>query len=272
MEFGSYNDDSTFEETSEKEPLSPPSGAESLFLAGLSNTQLNPIALSETIKSNHRNRTSSTDRSLYSAKSMATDDFLSCSETVEELDDMMDIHSHHRRSVLPGLEEEGTADMTSSYSNTMSATTTPVKASMKVTAPAGSSQSGPLKIDPAEVAYSKVKDVWAWGKTVPMVSFFVGTTEAVASKAIAVAGIDFATIDGKLVTELGKLDSGVLNPALEAIAKILLSVADNSEGSLKPIIMAILKPLGMIKSTADEATPDVHSPPEVTSTSSSVKK
>lgn len=277
MEFGDYDDDSTFEETPEKEPLSPPSGAESLFLAGLSTTRLNPVALAETIKSNLRSRTSSTDRSLYSSKSMVTDDFASCAEIEEDIDFMMDVSSP-RRTFLPGLKEERIGDMTTPYSSTkygLSGDATPVKPAMK-SAPVTSSESAPLKIDPAEVAYSKVKDVWAWGKTVPVVSFFVATTEAVASKAVAAAGIDFATIDGKIATELGKLDSGVLNPALEAIAKILLSVADKSEGTLKPIILAILKPLGMIKSESNEATPDAHSPPEVTTskkgTSGSVKK
>jgi hypothetical protein len=278
MELGDYDDDSTFEETPEKEPISPPSGAESLFLAGLATTRLNAVALSETIKTNHRNRSLSADRSLYSAKSMTTDDFASCAETEEDIDYMMDFTSP-RHPVLPGLEEEGTGDMTTTYSNAKYALpgdVTPVKPAMKSSAPAASSESEPLKIDAAEVAYNKAKDVWAWGKTVPVVSFLVGTTEAVASKAIAVVGIDFATIDEKIASELGKLDAGVLNPALEAIAKVLISVADKSEGSLKPFILAILKPLGMIKSEAAEATPDAHSPPEVTtkmsSSSSSFKK
>lgn len=277
MEFGDYDDDSSVDETPEKHPLSPPSGAESLFLAGLGTAQLSAVALSETIKSNHRSRTFSSDRSLYSARSMATDDFASCADTVEDIDDSMEDNSP-RRFVLPGLEEEGIFDMSTSYSNSKYAvpgdTTTyskpkdaapSVTTPMKSTPPTESSESGPLKIDAAETVYSKAKDVWAWGKTVPVVSVFVGTAEAVASKAFGVAGLDFSTMDGKIAEQLEKLDTGVLNPALEAIAKALLSVG-NSE-TLKPFVMAILKPLGLIKSDAAETTPDVHSPPEVTASS-----
>jgi hypothetical protein len=131
-----------------------------------------------------------------------------------------------------------------------------------------SSASGPdlSKIDAAEVVYTKAKDVWAWGKTVPLVSFVVGTTETVASKALDVAGTSFSSLDGRIAEELAKLDSGILNPAMEQIAKLIISAAAHSEEHLKPLILSILSTVGMIKSEANEANPEAHtSTPEITS-------
>jgi hypothetical protein len=204
---------------------------------------------------------------------------MSCAENQSDLDDYdyySDINSQNARFLqIPEHHEEGEEDydknngnnMTTTYSN---AKYSPVQKVPLKTKPTTSSTAAPpasddLKIDAAEVVYGKAKGIWAWGKTVPVVSFFVGTTETVASKALGVVGTDFAEIDGKLSEELAKLDTGVLNPAIKKIAEVLISAAGKSEDTLKPIIMAILKPLGLIKSEAQEATPEAHtSAPEIT--------
>mmetsp|Transcript_41659 Transcript_41659/g.47476 ORF Transcript_41659/g.47476 Transcript_41659/m.47476 type:complete len:170 (+) Transcript_41659:124-633(+) len=125
-----------------------------------------------------------------------------------------------------------------------------------------------MKVDAAEVVYGKAKDILAWGKSVPVVSFFVGTSEAVAGKALGVVGTDLSQLDGKIGSELTKFDSGILNPAIAAIANILMAVAGKSEETIKPIVDALLKPLGMlIKSEAKEVSPKAHTEtttPEVT--------
>jgi len=162
---------------------------------------------------------------------------------------------------------EGEDNMATTYSNTKYTTPSP-KAGTKPAPKAKKSTSTPaaaedMKVDAAEVVYSKAKGVWAWGKTVPVVSFFVGTTEKVAGKALGVVGTDFSTLDSKIEQELTKLDTGVLNPAIEAIAKVLVNAMGKSEDTLKPLILAILKPLGMIKSEAQESNPEAHNP-EVT--------
>lgn len=116
-----------------------------------------------------------------------------------------------------------------------------------------------MKVDAAEVVYGKAKGILAWGKSIPVVSFFVGTSEAVAGKALGVVGTDLSALDGKIGSELTKFDSGILNPAIEAIAKILIAVAGKSEEIIKPIIDILLKPLGMlIKSEAKEVSPKAH--------------
>ena len=125
---------------------------------------------------------------------------------------------------------------------------------------------GCLKVDAAEIAYGKAKDVLSWGKSIPVVSLLVGTSEAVAGKALGVVGTDLFELDGRIESELSKFDTGILNPAIEAIAKIVISVAGKSEASMKPIIEILLKPFGLlIKSEANESSPDAHTEnPEVT--------
>jgi len=116
----------------------------------------------------------------------------------------------------------------------------------------------PMKVDAAEIVYGKAKDIFSWGKTVPVVSFFIGAGAAVAGKALDVVGTDLSTVDGKIESELTKLDGNILNPTINAVAKVLVNIAGKSEETIKPIIIAILSPLGMIKSEADESTPKEH--------------
>lgn len=124
----------------------------------------------------------------------------------------------------------------------------------------------PMKVDAAELVYGKTKEILLWGKSVPVVSLFVGTSEAVAGKALGVVGSDLAEVDGKIETELTKFDTSVLNPAIEAVAKILIGVAGKSEDILKPVVGAIMGPIHkLLKSKADEANPEAHTEnPEVT--------
>lgn len=282
-----------------KDPLSPPGGAESLFLAGLTTSKLSAAAVSDQVKINHassRRRVQSYDsRSVVSGR---TDDFWSCAENASDSDDLdksTDDHyyfSQHGQPLFPRSIPEGeqqpqpqstvetffndimsTFYSSTKYNSTPTATPTkmppkPSSSTASSTPPPPPSSGGPdlSKVDAAEVVYAKAKDVWAWGKTVPVVSFFVGTTETVASKALDVAGTNFASLDGKIAEELAKLDSGILNPAIEKVAKIVISAAAHSEEHLKPVVLSILSKVGMIKSEADEANPEVHtSTPEVTS-------
>lgn len=280
-----------------KEPLSPPSGAESLFLAGLTTSKLSAAAVSDQIKINHsfRKRQHSFD-SRSSLVSGRSDDFWSCVENPSDLEDLDRTYGDDPLSQLhlPFLSEEGeqteqsyptveqpTSNSVETFFNDIMSTfyssskyeTTPTKASptkmppKPITTTTASSSSGPdlSKIDAAEIAYAKAKDVWAWGKTVPVVSIFVGTTETVATKALGVAGTDFTSLDGKIATELAKLDSGILNPAIEAVAKAVITAAAHSEEHLKPLILSIMSTVGLIKSETNEANPEVHtSAPEYT--------
>ena len=109
-------------------------------------------------------------------------------------------------------------------------------------------------MDAAETVYETAKGVWAWGKGVPVVSTFLGISETVAGKAVGLAGTNLGEIDGTIKPHLEKLDSGVLNPAIEAVVKIVLQTAGKTEDIVKPIIITLLTPLGMIKK---DETPEV---------------
>jgi hypothetical protein len=314
MEFGSYDEDSVTTGPGNDEhtptaagPLSPPSGAESLFLAGLATERLSALSLSEQIRINHKynnssslgggggssnsnRRTRATSAaslsSFMSARSAGTDDFASC---VGSESDMLLMEQHEpsvgvvtrknlnnmmieipfsspRSMILQIPEEEAQLDsptMSTTYTNAKYAAANGKKAP-PTTAPSSSSSPDLSKVDAAEVVYAKAKDVWAWGKSIPVVGFFASTSEQVAGKALSIVGTDFGAVDTKVSTELAKLDTSVLNPAIQAIAKLVIEVAGKSEETLKPILDVLMAKLGMIKSEANEATPDAHKPPEVT--------
>ena len=115
----------------------------------------------------------------------------------------------------------------------------------------------PAHVDAAEKVYDTAKGVWSWGKGVTVISPFLGIAETVAGKAVSMAGQSLETIDGEVVKQLHSIDDGILNPAIEKILGILLGAAGKSEDMLKPIIVALLKPFGLIKETAEnpEKTP-----------------
>lgn len=124
----------------------------------------------------------------------------------------------------------------------------------------------PFSVDAAETVYEKVKSIWTFGKSIPVVSFFAGASEAVAGKALSIIGADLPGVDGAIAGKLSELDTAILTPAVTAILKIAIGAGGKTEELLKPIISILMKPLGfLIKSEAEEATPEAHTEtPEVT--------
>lgn len=115
----------------------------------------------------------------------------------------------------------------------------------------------PAHVDAAEKVYDTAKGVWAWGKGVMIVSPFLGLAEGVAGKAAEMTGHSLENIDGEVVKQLHGIDDGILNPAIEKIVGIILGAAGKSEDVLGPVIVALLKPFGLIKDSAEnpEQTP-----------------
>lgn len=311
--------------------ISPPSGAESLFFAGLLDTSVDSAStLSEQLRQTDTSRSyrqqqqqpnfgrigksGSFHSNVTRGSNVSTDDFLSCVENASDFDgdtDSIDSNENNSNSPLATARSSSRFCMETiddnngnNLNNTMAnskfkkginktpvkaAPTTDVKpplpdvalvettAAAPTTTPADppttlivTEDEQQMKVDPAEVVYGKAKDIFAWGKTVPVVSFFVGTSEVVAGKALGVVGTDLSQVDGKIESELTKLDEGILNPVIQAIAKVLIGVAGKSEETIKPIIDAILssKLIGIfIKLEANERTPEAHTEtPEVTAT------
>ena len=225
-------------------PLSPATGAESLFLAGLATSTISANALARTLKQTMKNRSSVS--SGISVQTTQTDDFMTC---VQSSDDLEDDNSYtafgkdallYSRDIIPELEDDSDAE---------SVTTTEKMAKNKKsttsTKTAGTdSEEHP---DAASHLYEGIKDAWAWGKTLPVVSPFMGISEAFASKVIGVAGTDFEEIDTQLKPKLSEFDVGVLNPALEKIIATLLGAFGKSEDFIKPIIHLLLNPMTLIK-------------------------
>ena len=251
------------------------SGAESFFMAGLETTHISADALAYFLQRN-QNANYASDRS--TVVSVATDDYYSA---IDYADDFfsLDEDDHSNYPTIPELsdssdeEPEETIEprditMAGKGKNKGSSTfktaapTKPVVAKpalAPVPAPAPvPSPPAPVveekKVDAAETVYETAKGVWAWGKGVPVVSTFLGISETVAGKAVGLAGTNLGEIDGTIKPHLEKLDSGVLNPAIEAVVKIVLQTAGKTEDIVKPIIITLLTPLGMIKK---DETPEV---------------
>lgn len=120
----------------------------------------------------------------------------------------------------------------------------------------------PQHLDAAEKVYDTAKGVWSWGKSVIVFKPFLGLTEVVAGKFVDMMGSDLASVDGIVLDKLHEIDDSMLNPAIAAVLGALLGAAGKSEDVLKPIIVSILKPLGLIKDTAEN--PEVTTVPGVT--------
>jgi hypothetical protein len=107
------------------------------------------------------------------------------------------------------------------------------------------------EINPAEKAYVTAKDVWGWGKTVKVFKPFLGLAEGVAGKVASVVGSSMSDLDSLVVANLTKVDDKILNPAIGAIVKVVFSTMQKTEDFLKPVITAVLKPIGLVKNKAE---------------------
>lgn len=217
-------------------PISPASPAESLFLFGLQTSNISATALAQEIRRNYRTG--------YSAQSIATDDFATAVESADDIEDP-DSYSFFGRDVLlthsrepileDSIEEE---DEYHNSSNNMASTTPTTTTTEK-------------HFDPASHVYDGAKGVWGWGKGVPVVSTFLGITEAVAGKVVGMAGTSLPDIDGHIKPHLAGLDEKFLNPAVDAIVGVILNAVDKTGDIVKPVVFAILKPIGLIKDKAE---------------------
>jgi hypothetical protein len=142
--------------------------------------------------------------------------------------------------------------------------------------------SEPMNIDAAEKVYDTAKGVWAWGKGIIIFSPFMGIAEGIADKIAETAGSTLAQVDSCVIDKLHSLDDGILNPAVSALVKTVLSAAHQTEDFVKPIIVALLKPIGLIKDTPENTTTTTSIPlkksfassptaPEVTSYAAAAK-
>lgn len=125
-------------------------------------------------------------------------------------------------------------------------------------------------VNAAQVVYEKVKDVWTWGKGLPVVGFFEGITEAVANKVVSVAGTSLEEIDGQIKPVVAGIDTSYLNPAIEAIVKAIMNGVGKADETFRPVIEAVvptvLGPLGLLESDKKKDELKASDTPELTTT------
>lgn len=109
--------------------------------------------------------------------------------------------------------------------------------------------------DVAQNTYGCVKDIWAWGTTVPVLSNVLGITEAVAAKVVdTTIHMDLPTIDQDVVVpNMKKLDDEIVTPVITAVWKTIAPAVGKADDMIvKPVLTEVvprvLAPLSMFSS------------------------
>lgn len=236
--------------------VTPPRPAESLFLGTELKTQhISAAALAQQIHLQHATPSTTT--------SIATDDFYSTADYNSAAEYMTAASLNHNSSdpnfVLSLDDSESTSedffgkDALARGDYLTSGETTPKFQDSRQSN--NNMSSTEMHADPAEKVYNAAKGIWSWGKGIMIVSPFLGLAEGVAGKVVGMAGSDLPAVDGTVKDQLASLDNQVLNPAIAKIVQVLLGAAHKTEDTFKPIIEALLKPLGLIKNEAE--TPEM---------------
>lgn len=226
----------TFVETDEESsglddahrPLSPATGAESLFVSGLQTSAISANALASELHKNHR--------PLKFDFTVATDDFHSTFDTSSDLHKFYNYDNENYDDAAEFSKKE----VTSKDSN-MSNSTSSINVDE-------------INVDAAAHVYEGAKNVWGWGKEQMVISTFLGMAEGIAGKIASVAGTDLEEIDGNLKPQLSSFDSGILNPAIKQVLSVILNAAGKGEEIFKPMVVSILKPVGLIKDDGSKET------------------
>lgn len=228
-------------------PMSPKGGAESLFLNDLETHQISAFALAEIIHQQYR----------IDSTTVATEDYVTAVGAQPSPVELSIDPFFSSSSVDPSNSSPFGKDALA-HSRELSDDSTPYEEQFHDTNMSTSSTSS-TKTDPAEKVYDTAKSVWGWGKSVTILSPFLGIAEGVAKKVASVAGTSLESVDGSIQQQLESLDGKYLNPAISAIVNMLMGTVNKSEEILKPFLQALLKPVGLIKKDAET--------PELTTTS-----
>lgn len=263
----------TDDDDSQHASVTPLGAAELLFMGDLDTQTISAAALAQQIHDSHGKKslgttatddfatavgsfasallspvaTMSSSRSLQSSspftpKSHYNDDDESLTSPAFFLQDILT--QQHSPSILATEQEDFFQDTTMSTPNKIFPT------------------EAPQHLDAAEKVYDTAKNVWGWGKGVGIIKPFLGIAEGVASQVVGMSGNSLESVDGLVMDKLHGLDDNVLNPAIATILGLLLNVAGKSEDTLKPLVITLLKPLGLIKDTAEN--PELTTTPGVT--------
>ena len=107
--------------------------------------------------------------------------------------------------------------------------------------------------DVAQTIYGTTKNIWAWGKTIPVISSILSLTEGATAKVLDVTiHMDLPSIDQDVVTPKAKeLDDGVITPVICKIWELVGPAVGKGEDMIvKPfvgeVVPRVLGPLGLL--------------------------
>ena len=87
------------------------------------------------------------------------------------------------------------------------------------------------KFDVSQTIYGATKDVWAYGKTVPVVSNILGIADAAAMKALDITfHVDYAVVDDKIKPQLKNLDDYVFTPVISTVWNVIKPIVGGGQG------------------------------------------
>eukprot|EP00542_Grammatophora_oceanica_P004651 CAMPEP_0194065538 /NCGR_PEP_ID=MMETSP0009_2-20130614/85524_1 /TAXON_ID=210454 /ORGANISM="Grammatophora oceanica, Strain CCMP 410" /LENGTH=324 /DNA_ID=CAMNT_0038718395 /DNA_START=553 /DNA_END=1527 /DNA_ORIENTATION=- len=128
-------------------------------------------------------------------------------------------------------------------------------------------------VDAATTVYESVKNVWTWGKGVPVIGFGEGVAEAVAGKVLGLAGTSIPELDTAIKPHVAGLDTDFLNPAINAVVGAIMGGVSKGDDMIRPVVMkvvpTILGPLGMVED--EKKKPVTNTAPELTTPAPAIK-
>lgn len=236
----------SFESYDDPHPsLTPPTAAEQLFMGTVDSTNISAAYLAHQIHISSAAKsygTTATD-DFETAAGSTTSGFASpllvySNDSSDESDN--DSYSAYHKDVLSRNYE------TTTMSSTTNKKIFPTEA--------------PQHVDAAEKVYDTAKGIWAWGKGINVVKNVLELTEGGAKNIVGMTGNTLEGLDGGITDQLHGIDDNILNPAIAVVVSHLLNFAGKAEDVVGPVVVQVLKPLGLIKESAENP------PPEVTST------
>jgi len=268
-----YQDTSSY---GDHESLTPPNAAEQFFLPSLSNDSISAFALAAAV----RNKVVSvSSRNSVSNVSLATD-FVTCedqstnlsdagplpvssfcieegdetNDDEDEEDDSITVRRSKRSHSSPARDQPREIFIATSVFPDVSprpAQITPSSSPVNCQANEFGDNKVEKHYDVGQHAYQEVKKFWAFGKTFPVVKFFLQTTENVASQVLSIKGLNLADVDQGLSPILSGWDKDFLNPTIQKVLNAVIPALQQAQEKFKPIIIEyvprFVKPLGLMK-------------------------
>lgn len=118
--------------------------------------------------------------------------------------------------------------------------------------------------DAATHVYSTVKNVWTWGRSLPVAGPILGLYEAAGVKILTTATHkDVTTLDSEISYHIDGLDKDVIDPAIAKILAIIWPGVEKVEDLVKtvgPSIPGLVYVFPMLKEEGEKSSPETTTP------------